>query len=225
MPATFGRGIQIQPKGFEKVEENLNKIPDALKEAIRRTVRKSIPFAEKEAIRLITNRYDITQSSLMDQSRRSGKTQIKEIPPGRKGTNKITGGLYITGTRFPVMRFRVAPSYVPNQKGIPVRGRTVVTVSVRKGKPQVGHSNVFLAKMQSGHLGVYRRKYPNPGGPRTIRPDGQPTQVPLTEEFMLSVPEMLSSKPIRVTYEKNLNKYVTEVFMEETKGQAFKFKG
>jgi hypothetical protein len=71
--------------------------------------------------------------------------------------------------------------------------------------------------MPTGHVGVYRRKIPNPGGPRRIRSDGQPTQLPITEEYMLSVPEMLASKKLRKKFDDNLNKYVGTVFMKELK--------
>jgi hypothetical protein len=222
MPTTFKNFIRVQPKGFGKTIQNLNRINPALKEAIRATVRKGIIFAEKETIRLILERYDISKESLMDQGRRTGKTEIKPIRPGRKGTDEIVGGLEITGTRFPVMRFSVDPTSVPNQKGIPVRSRQIVRVSVRKGSPQVGQPNVFLARMKSGHLGVFRRK---PDATHRIRPDGQRTQLNITEEFMLSVPEMLSSKPIRTKFQTSLNKFVRKTFLEETEGQGKKFKG
>jgi hypothetical protein len=71
--------------------------------------------------------------------------------------------------------------------------------------------------MRTGHIGVYRRKIPNPGGPRRIRPDGQKTQLPITEEYMLSVPEMLQGKKLRKKFDDSLNKYVQATFMAELK--------
>lgn len=215
MPATFRNEIRIVPSGFPETVVSLAKLVPDLKEAIRETIRKSIPFAEKEAVDQILSRYNISKASLMNQTSRNGRWQFKPKYPTESDLN---GGIQITGSRMPVMRFSVIPDTVLNQKGVPVSWRTPIQIRiVKKGRAQIGRPNVFLAKMPTGHVGVYRRKIPNPGGPRRIRSDGQPTQLPITEEYMLSVPEMLASKKLRKKFDDNLNKYVGTVFMKELK--------
>jgi hypothetical protein len=82
--------------------------------------------------------------------------------------------------------------------------------------------------MKSGHIGVWRRKYPNPGGPRKVinlYSCGRlyrTTQVPIVEEFMLSVPEMLSSKRVSKRFEENLNKFVGKTLLKEFRQVSLK---
>jgi hypothetical protein len=215
MPAVYRNEIRIEPVGFPEVMKALEQITPDVKMAVQNTIKKALPFAEKEVVEQILRRYHISRPSLLDQSSRHGRWKIKIKNPT---TSNLNGGLQITGTRMPVMRFKVSPNTVPDQKGIPVGSRIPVTIRVVKwGSPQIRKPNVFLAKMKTGHIGVYRRKIPNPGGPRRIRDDGQRTQLPITEEYMLSVPEMMAGKKLRAKFDDNLNKYVQSVLIEELK--------
>lgn len=204
-------GITIAPVNFDSVMVALKKLTPALQGAVREAVTNSIPFAEKEVVDQILARYDISRANLFKNSRNGKWKMVPKYPT----QSNLNGSIKVTGTRMPVMRFSVSPSTVPNQKGIPVAARTPVTVRItKKGGIQSGKPNVFLAKMKSGHIGVYRRKIPNPGGPRRLRPDKQWTQLPISEEYMLSVPEMLASKEIRQIYEPRLSKYFQDEFMK-----------
>jgi hypothetical protein len=215
MAATFKNQIQIVPQGFEETIASLNKLTPDLKIAIMETVNKAIPFVEEQAVELILKRYRISRASLMDQSSRHGRWRFKE----KKATaSDLKGRLEIVGSRMPVMRFSVRPDEVPEQRGVPVSWRPRVDIQITKGgRAQRGKPNVFLAKMKTGHIGVYKRKYPNPGGPRRMRADGQPTQLPITEEYMLSVPEMLSGKKLRAKLDASLDKYVEKTLKQEIK--------
>lgn len=215
MAAITQNRIYIEPSNFVQVAEALEKFTPALKEAVRESVRLTIPWAQKEVPAAILKRYAISRASLMDQSSRHGRWKmIPKLPTGAD----LNGSIHVVGTRMPVMRFSVDPRSVPNQRGIPVLARTPVTVRIlRGGGVQRGKANVFLAKMKSGHTGVYRRKIPNPGGPRrrNWRADGQPTQLPITEEYMLSVPEMLAGKKLRKRFEDRLDKFLRNAFQKE----------
>lgn len=219
MPVTYKNEIKIVPEGFKETIDSLGKLTPDLKEAIRETVRKAIPFAQDEAVAQILNRYEISRANLMSNSR-NGRWRFRPKYPTE---TQLSGGILVTGTRMPVMRFSVIPSTVPNQKGIPVDSRTPIEIRiVKKGRAQIGKPNRFLAKMRSGHIGVYKRKIPNPGGPRRKRSDGQMTQLPISEEYMLSVPEMLSGKRIQKRFQENLDRFVVKTLMAELRQVSFK---
>lgn len=226
MPATYLNQINIVPKGFPETMKALGKLTPDLKEAVRETVRKAIPFAENEAVAQILKRYEISKTSLMDQSSRHGRWRFKPKYP--TGSN-LSGGIQVTGTRMPVMRFSVIPADVPDQCGVPIKSRTPIEVRIlKRGGVQIGKPNVFMAKMKSGHVGVYRRKIPNPGGPRKVinlYSCGRlyrTTQLPISEEYMLSVPEMLTGKKLRKKFDENLNKYVVKTMLGELRKVSLK---
>jgi hypothetical protein len=220
MAVTYLNEIRIEPKGFEQTLKNFGQMTPDLKESIREAIRKTIPMAEMFAIQEIMIRYAISGGNLMQKSSRNGKWRFKEKLPT---ASNLSGGIQVIGTRMPVMRFHVRPLTPPNQLGVPVAMRTPVYIETKKGSIQYGKPNVFLARMKSGHIGVYKRKIPNPGGPRKIRPDGQPTQLPITEEYMLSVPEMLAGKEVRKKLDERITKYMRKAWLTELQQISFRY--
>lgn len=216
----FRDQIRVAVKGVEEIEKKFNKMPDALKQALENAIKRTAAYTKEEIPALITHRYDITEGSLMDQSHRA-KFQMR-AKYVRKGEYVVDGGVVVTGHRLPVMRFNVNPKYVPKQRGIPVHARQIVTVSTVRGHAQHGVPNLFLARMRSGHLGVFRRK---PDATHRIRPDGQRTALNITEEHMISVPEMIQGKHIRSKLEPRIRKFYNKAFLEETQGQKWRFRG
>jgi hypothetical protein len=223
MPQVFRSGVRVETPNIEDVTKKLKKIPDVLKTAMEKTLMSTVGFIKQEIPRLITRRYNISMPSLMDQSHRA-KWSMKEKYTVIDG-KKLMANIDVKGTRLPVMRFHVDPTYVPNQKGIPVSARQPVTISIKRGSIMSGHPNVFIARMHSGHIGVYRRKIPNPGGPREKRPDGQFTQLPISELHMISVPEMLEVKDLREKLNQNTAKFMRAEFRRQTDGKGMRFRG
>jgi hypothetical protein len=208
--AIFRDSIRINTKGFKEAIGGLESIPDHLIPALEKTVRKTTEFLKEEIPRVLIARYAISEPSLRDQSHRARWSMKAEYT--REEGSIVDGRILVQGTRMPVMRFDVHPRYVPVQKGIPVKDRQQVTVTVRRGSSQVGAPNVFIAKMKSGHIGVFRRK---PDATHRRRPDGQRTQLNITEEYMLSVPEMLRGKQLSKKLQNNTTKFFNKTALEE----------
>jgi len=211
MPATFTNNIVIKTKGFKQAMAGLEEIPQEAKQALEDAIKETLGFLREEIPRIVHQRYDISMSSLMDQSHRTGKWKM--IPKvTEKGGYIVDGGMEVIGTRIPTMRFNVNPTYVPVQRGIPVRARQVVTVTVRRGKAHVGQPNTFIARMKSGHIGVFHRKE---DAKHRIRPDGQRTALNITEDYRISVPEMLQGKQLQRQLRNNTTKFFNRKCEEE----------
>jgi hypothetical protein len=212
MAILFKEVIRITPVGFDIAEELFNRGTSKMRTVIKNTLADTIRFTEKEIPRLIIEKYAITLSSLNDKSRRAKYSMAVTLPTQE---NLEQGKIVIHSTRFPVMRFTVNPQSVPNQKGIPVSQRVVVTVVTAKGRPQIGKSNRFLARMKSGHLGVYMRK---PDATHRRRPDGQNTQLNISEEYMVSIAEMVRGQRIRPILDRKIREKVEQRFNFHTRG-------
>jgi len=207
----FTNNIQIKTKGFKKAMAGLESIPDEARKALEDSVIKTLEFMQHMIPRLIKDRYDISDANLMDQSHRHGRWKM--IPQvTRKGGYIVDGGMEVVGTRIPVMRFSVNPTSVPVQKGIPVNARQIVTVTVRRGHARVGQPNTFIAKMKSGHIGVFHRKA---DAKHRIRPDGQRTALNITEDYRISVPEMLKGKQMQRQLRYNTTQFFNRQALEE----------
>jgi hypothetical protein len=196
MAATFTESIKITPIGFAAAEELLAKGDSRVRTLVKNVLTDTIKYMEKEIPRQIMARYDITPGSLNDNSHRA-KFKMFAVYPTREDLNK--GVIRIYSNRFPVMRFNVIPQEVPDQKGIPVSQRQIVSVITVRGSAQVGKPNRFLAQMRSGHIGVFMRK---PDATHRIRPDGQNTELNISEEHMISASEMVASRKMRPILDK-----------------------
>ena len=191
MATVFTELIDVIPVGFKEAEKALSSGEPKVRTIMKNVLTETIKYMEKEIPRQVMARYAISPSSLADQSHRA-RFRLKATYPTRENLEK--GRIVIDSARFPVMRFNVTPQDVPNQKGIPVSEREIVTVITVKGSAQVGKPNRFLARMKSGHLGVFMRK---PDSTHRRRPDGQNTQLNISEEHMISVAEMVRSTRLR----------------------------
>src|SRR5215475_6863456 len=156
---------------------------DSMKNAVRQQITS-----------IITERYDITPESLNSNSHKSGKWKVDTTVVGKQV------GFKISGSRFPTMRFNVTPRDVPNQAGIPIAAREKINIIIRRGRLRSGVPNRFLARMKSGHIGVFYRKE----GSKSLKID---------EEFMLSVPEIITIDRMR----RKLNGFIVGHFEKEFK--------
>jgi len=210
--------FSLTVKGIPEINRKFEKMPDALKQALENAIKKTTAFTKEEIPRLVTQRYDITEASLMDQTHRAKFTMRAKYV--RKGQYVVDGGVQVTGTRMPAMRFTVSPRNVPKQKGIPVHARQVVVVSVVRGHAESGKPNTFIARMKSGHIGVFHRKK---DATHRIRPDGQRTQLNITEGHAPSVPEMIQGKHIGPKLDKAIRRFYKKAFLEETQGRGWRY--
>jgi len=195
----------------------LEEIPNEARKALEDSIRSTLHFLQEEIPRLVHERYAISMGNLLSQTHRHG---------GWKMTPKVTelggyivdGRMDVVGTRIPAMRFNVNPTYVPVQRGIPIHARQVVSVMVRRGHARVGQPNTFIAKMKSGHIGVFHRKA---DATHRIREDGQRTALNITEDYRISVPEMLRGKQLQRKLRTNTTKFFNRKCQEEV-GRAIK---
>jgi len=219
----FTEQIHIDPKNFDLAELLLGQIPKKLGTAIKFSIIDTLAHVKPAIFKHIIANYDITAGSLGDQTRRAKMVittkKPSNIPQTWGGTGGLQGLVEVNSSRFPVMRFNVIPDVVPPQKGIPVSQRQIVSVIASRASPQVGHANRFLARMPSGHLGVFWRK---PGATHRRRADGQNTQQPISEEYMISPSEMLRSRKVRPALDADIHAYFEKRFVHHTRGNWIK---
>ena len=158
----------------------LGSYPSALHRALKNSILDAARAAKAQINREILARYDISRSNL------KAAYSVRTVTPKQEGAED-RGGLVVSSNRIPVMKFNVVPQEVPSQKGIPVNRRAILSTVVVKGQQITARPNRFLAKMSSGHLGVFHRT-------------GEGKKI--AEEFRISVSEMIGGREIRPKIEK-----------------------
>jgi hypothetical protein len=156
--------ISLNESQFRTARDSLLHIPGAAEKTIARAVNRAVEGARTDAIKAVCAEYAIKATDV----RKS--IHIKRATPGNPVAQVIS-----TGSPIPLIKFKVTPRK-PRARG--EKKKTVVAgVKFGNAKP-MPHS--FVARMKSGHVGVYSRK---DGTGRTIK-----------QHYSPSVPQMMGNE-------------------------------
>lgn len=170
-----GVSLGISEARFEAVRRALAHIPGGAEKAVARALNSAASYAYYEASHQVAKRYTLPPDLIRKQLQ-----LIRASPKYLKAT--ITS----RGQRIEVAKFERDPLNPPRQKSIPVRLRQRITTTIVAGQTK-GWSHAFLARMGSGHVGLWTRSKTE----RTA--NGKPV---IHEFFTLAPPQMMSAAPI-----------------------------
>lgn len=132
--------IEVDARGIEKAVELLEHIPGAAKKAVSTALRKSLRGAKKEAVKKVRERYTIRKAGYVT---RTLKMKVEEM----------TGILSSKGPVNDLSYFITKPKTVPKRR--PQAGKYLYSQVVKGEGGTIAHA--FLARMRSGHVGVFQR--------------------------------------------------------------------
>lgn len=170
-----GVSLGISKERFEEVRRALAHIPGGAEKAVARALNRAAEGARNDAAQLMKERYTMKVSDFK-----------KEIVILRATPGNLKAVLLTRSARQAITDFEHAPAKPPRQKGIPARLRQKITTTIVAGQTR-GWSHAFLARMKSGHLGLWTRSKTE----KTAK--GKPV---IHEFFTLAVPQMMGSGPI-----------------------------
>lgn len=148
--------------------ENLYRIDEKIKNAVAEAINISAEEGRKKAILKVQETYEVKAEANNIKVR--GREYAVRLSKARPST--LTAYFSVKGRPIPLIRFKVNPTEPKNQK---------VVVSVKKsgGKTIDG---AFIARVKSGHVGVFKRV-----GERSL---------PIKQLYGPSVPQMFGSESI-----------------------------
>ena len=132
--------IEVDAEGLERAQELLKGIPGAAKKAVSTSLRKSIRGAKKEAVKKVRERYTIRKAGYVS---RTIKMKVENM----------TGILSSKGPVNDLSYFKTNPKTVPKRR--PPKGKYLYSQVVKGQGGTIAHA--FLARMKSGHVGVFQR--------------------------------------------------------------------
>lgn len=139
-----------------------------INKACQMALNRAIDGARTEASRAIRERYNI----------KSADVQKTLVIKSYASVSRLQAIMQAQGNRIPVYAFNARPKEPAWRKP--------VTVSISKAKGRKGKKTWFVARMKSGHVGVFVRE--NQGKPSH--------RLPIQEVMTISVPEMLQGKEV-----------------------------
>ena len=132
--------IEVDAEGLERAQELLKGIPGAAKKAVSTSLRKSIRGAKKEAVKKVRERYAIRKAGYVT---RTIKTKVENMSAvlSSKGPDNDLG------------YYKTNPKSIPKRR--PRKGKYLYSQVVKGEGGTIAHA--FLARMKSGHVGVFQR--------------------------------------------------------------------
>jgi hypothetical protein len=174
------------------IEDILNSLDNKnVRKGVRSGLNKLGTRIKKAVQDAAANEYNLQKSKIKAASRR---TQ-------RAAASRLSWSLFVSSARNPLINFGAKQngvSFTKNQIRRTRKDRQIGPVSVqvrRRGarKDITGTPGVFIARMPTGHIGIFRRK----------RGRGR---LPVNELFTISVSEMISSAKVQQKQNKVFNR-------------------
>lgn len=178
--------ITIDEKGLAEAQKLLANMPKAVPKAAARAINRAATAAKTEAWKQIKNTYTIKRARVS-----KAWDKIKKATASNLSAKLISRG--------PVMAlsyFKTKPKSPPKR-----RPKNPVYAQVRHdgGGPIRG---AFVARMKSGHTGVFHRKNGN-------------KSYPIQQNYGPSVPQMLGSKTVSAFIEERASAVLNQRFEHE----------
>lgn len=151
--------------------------------------RQAASYIKKNAAPFIQSRYDISTANLrMENAVRVSYSF---------GKGSIAGILNFSGAKIPLYRYNGAAPSVPT--------RNAATYGhILKSSSPIRFPHAFVARMKSGHIGIFSYRKKNKDARTAIR-----------EKMGLSVPQMMASEGVRGRIEPEINRVFWESFEQK----------
>lgn len=132
--------IEVDARGIQQAVELLKHMPVAARKAVSTSLRKSLRGARQEAVKKVRERYTIRKAGYIT---RTIKMKVEEM----------SGILSSKGPVNDLSYFITKPKSVPKRR--PKTGNYLYSQVVKGEGGTIAHA--FLARMKSGHVGVFQR--------------------------------------------------------------------
>lgn len=190
MSARYNSGSPVQVKlfGAKELEEFMREFTEENGELVK-AMQKSVASAVNQYVKPYLYEIAKKEYTAKEEALRDTSDKIKS----KKAATQYGRTLILKSNRIQLSRFDINPTSPPNQKGIPVRDRIPGPfVQVRKDAAMPNMMRgVIVAKMDSGHIGLFRRIPGTKAKPKTL-PNGRTVQRQKIEELVsLSMSEMI----------------------------------
>ena len=133
--------IQITNEQIERVNLILSEVPKGAEKALSSVIKRATSTVRSETIKGITEVYAISRQYIRAETTINMRT--------RNADGGVVGVVSFAGHKIPLYRFSVSPT-------LPVQ-RATVKAAVKRGNAQTPFDHAFIAKMKSGHTGMFER--------------------------------------------------------------------
>ena len=216
--------IVIDANDLKRAFSELAMIPDAAPKAITAAINKGVARANTLIKRNIAQIYNIKQKDIAKSLRveKGRPTNSTQFWLSHTGKNYLAGGVIASGYRVAWSKFGMRPKEPPKQLGVKIENREKISVQILKKGRRVTLNHPFMARMKSGHIGIFlggdssklrRVKMPDPNRPGKNMT--WTTDLPIHQKQSISIPEMMTSHKIFPKIQKEVFELTQEKLTEQ----------
>ena len=179
--------IEIDAGALKEAEELLKGLPGAAEKAAKTAIRKTVRGAKQDATRKVKERYTIKPAYITRTMRFD--FQAGGLAAAFRSKGRVNDLAY----------FKHRPQSIPKHR--PPKGKYLFSQVIKGGGGPIAHA--FLAKMKSGHIGVFYRtgEY---GRNNHINKSGKLDQEMIEKLSGPSTPQMLESQTVAAFIQKRM---------------------
>lgn len=178
--------IEINAEGMKYAEKALAHIPKKIPKVLARAINSAKDAGKAAAWEKISNDYTIKKKYFTRTFNKGGKATTKTLSAFIKSKGQVNALSY----------FKTKPQKVPKK-----RLKNPIFVQIKKtGGGTI--KSAFLARMKSGHLGVFHRVNGN-------------KSIPIQQTYGPSIPSMLGTKNVSAFIEERANKVLQECVIHD----------
>lgn len=178
--------IEIKIQNVEEIKAKLGSMGKNAPSVLSRVINRVISNVKKNISIVVRKRYLIKTEDIKNT-----------LSSSRASSSKLSAYVKSTGSKIPLYKFRVSPNEPRPQK--PPKSFKARVLKSSSLKPLDG----FVARMKSGHLGMFERK----NDPR----------LPIKELYGPAVPQMIGKEEVWQQIEKEANETLQKRMDHEVK--------
>lgn len=164
--------IQIDPRQLADVQDLLKAVPRGMERALRHAIKRTGNTIKAKTLDVITGELNVKRRDINITPGNPGH-RFGGVRFARIRTDGLSGKVSVTGHRIPLFRFGA------RELGTKKKPRGVTYRISRTGSRR--HVRAFIARMRSGHVGVFMRM--------------KKPRFPINEYFGPSIPHVAEKRP------------------------------
>jgi hypothetical protein len=144
--------VSVDPVQLRELEELLDDIPKGLPRAVNSAINKTLTSARSQIVKRLARILNLPPGKAKDPQPNTISAYVGVL---RSNFQTLAGAITISRKGIPLYKFGTNPSQPLS--GAALRAISGVTVKARRDKGNETLPGTFIARMKSGHVGVFER--------------------------------------------------------------------
>lgn len=194
--------VEVEREQLKKLQKTFKKTPEQIPKVIKTAINKAMPQVKKEVAEETKTRYTVSKKGVKEHIYTEKKATV----------SSLTGVLTFKGQKVKMIKFKTSPATYSPERSHKLKhhkAKILLSGSLKKLSGNDKSSKAFIAKMQSGHIGVFERLKGVPSKSNKKREK-------IKEIVALSVPQMFNNDEIKVKTMQGAADSITKNIMKET---------